>query len=166
MNHAPLDRNLDAPEFGLLVGEMPCWQCRQATKVAALWVASSRVWHEPDEEPEEDDEPGVLTYVQDVSEHAADLLRATALPIRLTATHGSGITYLANHCQSCDSVQGDNYVHGADGAFFPQTESALRSMNFIPRVGGLEAKASLSSSSWMSRVRELVPVVLRTGKDT
>jgi hypothetical protein len=33
----------------------------------------------------------------------------------------AGITYYGNHCEHCDALQGDWYLHGPDGPFWPET---------------------------------------------
>jgi hypothetical protein len=47
--------------------------------------------------------------------------------LRLAATKMSGMAYWANHCEACGAIQGDHYIHEADGPYWPQDDSALSS---------------------------------------
>jgi len=46
-------------------------------------------------------------------------VRATTPWLKPSYSQMTVQTYLANHCQSCDALQGDHFVYTPDGPFFP-----------------------------------------------
>lgn len=144
--------NLHAPRYGLLLGETDCYQCRARTPTAAIWVGAFQEFEEG--EVLDEGEAGLLKYAQWLDPDAAGLVKMHAPWLRLTPTKMSETTYWANHCQTCGSAQGDHYVFGPDGPYWPQDNAALVQLTFLPGVGVLQANGSVGQSSWMERVED------------
>jgi len=144
---------LTAARHGLLLADMRCYQCQALTPVAAIWMADFEE-HE-DGEVIDNGEAALLAYPEWLDERVTRLIRIHAPWMRLAATKTSGITYWANHCQVCGAVQGDHYVGGVDGPYWPQDDEALARLRFVRGAGPLRAAGSSSQSLWMMRVEDV-----------
>lgn len=144
---------LTAARHGLLLADIRCYRCHALTPVAAIWVGDFEE-HE-DGEVIGNGEAALIAYPERLDEGATQLIRKHAPWMRLAATKASGITYWANHCQVCKAVQGDHYVSGVDGPYWPQNDEALGRLTFVPGAGPLRAAGSSSQSSWMTRVEDV-----------
>jgi hypothetical protein len=146
------EADLRAPSYALLLAEMSCWKCGQPTPVSALWLPShTEVDHEAGEDEVCRDE-AVLQYVGALSAAVWEHWKLIAPWMGYAHTDGAGTNYLANHCVACGTVQGDWFVFGVDGPFFPQTDADLGKIQFIPGRGKFFGCASMGFSSWMSEV--------------
>ena len=149
----PEEATLVAPSFSVLLGEGQCWKCSQLTPLAAIWVPSYTEMDLEESEHLVSEDAALLKYVGGLTPEVALQVQAAAPWLRYAHTDGADATYLANHCVHCEVVQGDWFVFGVDGPFFPQTsEEAIR----IPVVAGQGAfygLASPSVSSWMSEIK-------------
>ena len=146
------EADLVAPRYAILLSETKCWKCNQSTRVAALWVPSyTEIDHEQGEH-ETSSDAAVLQYVGALSAEVWQQWKTAAPWVRHAHTEGSGGSYLANHCVACDTVQGDWFVFGVDGPFFPQTAAEIEQIQFIRGIGEFYGCASPAVSSWMSKV--------------
>lgn len=146
------EADLVAPGFALLITEGKCWKCQAATAMSAIWVPSyTEIDHEQGEH-ETSADAAVLHYVGALSKEVWQQWKAIAPWVRHAHTEGSGGCYLANHCAVCETVQGDWFVYGADGPFFPQTAAEIEEIQFIRGIGEFYGCASPAVSSWMSKV--------------
>ena len=143
-------RNIEAPAFALLVGQTSCWKCSANTPVAALWIPAHNYWHEPDRDPDHEDDPSLLGFVEALSEPVLVHVRRHAPWMAFVAAKTAGFTYLANFCTSCSAVQGDHHLREPGEVFFPETPAQLRELQLIPGDGTLEARAAPAVSRWMS----------------
>lgn len=141
-----------APSFGILIGTATCHACKAPTPVARLWVPEHTYVFEPGDEPEQEPDPALLSFVSALSGAVSDQVRVHAPWMRMAPTRTSGMTYLANHCSGCGAVQGDHYLGEPGEAFWPETPEALHALRFQPCEGPLEAEADPGSSSWMDQV--------------
>jgi thiol-disulfide isomerase/thioredoxin len=148
----PLDESrVTAPGYALLRADATCWKCGQTTPVVALWVPSFTL-DDGAGEPLVDADPAVLQYVQALPPDAVAHLQQRAPWLRPAHTVGSQTTYWANHCVACDAIQGDRYLFGPEGPFFPQTAEELRRIRFVRIDSQLSCTAQPGSSSWMAQV--------------
>jgi len=143
--------DLEAPAYALLLATIPCWECRSVTPTAALWVPNY-VEHDEEGEPYPGDGAAVLHYIQGLDAGTFVHLRQVAPWLRPASTQMSGMRYLAHHCGSCNAVQGDHFVFGPDGPYFPQDDAAIAAFQVVPGVGALRAVATVGGSGWMDRV--------------
>ncbi|ODT96582.1 MAG: hypothetical protein ABS82_03840 [Rhodanobacter sp. SCN 67-45] len=123
------------------------------TSVAAIWVAHFEE-HE-DGEVIGNGEAALLAYPKWLDEGVTRLIRIHVPWMRLAATKTTETTYWANHCQVCGAVQGNYYVGGVDGPYWPQDDEALAQPTFVRGAGPLRAAGSSSRSSWMTRVENV-----------
>lgn len=144
---------LSAKRHGLLLAEIRCYHCQASTSVAAIWMADFE--ERDDGEIVDSGEAALLAYPEWLDEGATQLIRTHASWMRLAATRTSGITYWANHCQVCGAVQGDHYVSGVDGPYWPQEDAVLAQLKFVRGAGPLWATGSTSQSLWMTRVEDV-----------
>jgi len=115
------DLNIEATCYALLQGETTCWKCSAVVPVTALWVPGF-IDNEDEEYPEEGG-PALLKYVCALDVVTMARVQAAAPWFKHCHSHTANQSYLANHCQVCDALQGDHFVFGPDGPFFPQDEA-------------------------------------------
>lgn len=149
----PEEASLVAPGFAVLLGEGKCWKCAELTPLAAIWVSS---YTEID--PEEGDhlvseDAALLKYVGELTAEVWQQVEAVAPWLRYAHTEGSDATYLANHCQQCETLQGDWYVFGVNGPFFPQTPEEIAAIKIVPGQGEFHGSGTPAVSNWMSKIR-------------
>lgn len=148
----PDEATLQAPGFAVLVSEGRCWKCAELTPMAAIWVPSyTEIDHEENDHLVSQD-AAVLHYVGGLTEKLQDQVQAVAPWLRYAHTEGAGTTYLANHCQRCETVQGDWFVFGVNGPFFPQTFDEMAKIRVVPGQGEFHGISSPSVSSWMDEI--------------
>lgn len=144
--------NLIAPYFAVLLSDGKCWKCGQTTPMAAIWVPSyTEIDHEEDEH-EAFADAALLHYVSALTAPVGQQVARLAPWLRYARTETYGATYLANHCEQCGALQGDWFVFGVDGPFFPQRPAEIEKIRFIPGVGAFHGCASPSVSGWMSSI--------------
>ncbi|HID8170822.1 TPA: hypothetical protein ACXIGC_001219 [Stenotrophomonas maltophilia] len=146
--------NIIATSYALLQGETTCWKCSASTPVTAIWVP--RFIDNEDEEYPEKGGPSLLKYVSELDVGTMARVRAAAPWLKLNYSQTANQTYLANHCQTCDALQGDHHVYGPDGPFFPQDQAGVDPLKVTPGRGPLMASATAVQSEWMEWIK--VPV--------
>lgn len=142
----PLDDVIHAGHFAVLRGSMACWKCGQSTLVAAVWVdqgLTGEVFREG---------AALLTYIGKLDKSAERQVLAVAPSMRMAVSSFSETIYLANHCMGCDALQGDHFVHGPNGPFFPQSKEDFARIEITTGRGSLTCEALLSQASWMEWV--------------
>lgn len=144
---------LNAPRYGLLLGQVACHFCQATTRTAVLWVASYE--ERVGEGVVDEGGPAVLHCVEWLDSDVEAFLCLYAPWVRLAPTATSRLTYHANHCETCGAIQGDHYLHGPDGPYFPQTDADLARLRFVDGAGWLMAVASAGQSGWMERVEDV-----------
>lgn len=148
----PGEADLTAPRFAFLIAEGKCWKCHVSSSMSAIWLPSYiEIDHEHGEHETVRDAV-VLHYVGALSEDIWQQWEKVAPWIRYAHTEGSGSSYFANHCRACSVIQGDWFVFGVDGPFFPQTAAEMESIQLLPGTGEFYGCASPSVSAWMSRL--------------
>lgn len=145
------DLNIMSTSYALLKGEITCWKCKGTIPVAALWVPSF-VDNEDEATPEEGG-AALLKYVSELDIGTMAHVQGAAPWLKPNYSQTANQTYLANHCQLCDALQGDHFVYGPDGPFFPQDQAGVDRLTVIPGHGPLMASASAAQSGWMGLVK-------------
>lgn len=141
---------LTATRYGLLLAETTCYNCGDQTSTAVIWVGDHQELE--DGELVDQDSAALLTYVEWLDERAVGLLKSHTPWLQPASTKASGMTYWANHCLACGSVQGDHFVQGVDGPYWFQDGAAWTGLAFVPGDGPIEAIAGASRSGWMEQV--------------
>ena len=140
------DNGVSATACAVLRAAMPCWKCGELPAVAAIWIdadLSGQAYG---------DGPALLTYIESLNPEAMEQVFALAPWMRLTPSFTTQRLYLANHCGPCGTLQGDHFVHGVDGPFFPQTDEEIARIRIAAGKGHLRAEADCSRSAWMSHI--------------
>lgn len=146
------EADIAAPRFAVLINEGKCWKCAQPTAMAAIWVPSYTEFDHEEGEHLVNPDAAVLKYVAGLTAEVHAQVLAAAPWLRYAHTEGAGTTYLANHCQRCETVQGDWFVFAVDGPFFPQTAEAVAKIKVVPGQGEFHGIGSPSLSSWMDMI--------------
>jgi len=141
---------ISAPRFGLILGESRCHRCLARTPTAAVWVPSFE--QRDDGEAPTFGGPALLTFIEWLDAPVVDQVSARAPWLRMAHTRSSGTVYLAHHCATCGAVQGDHFIHGIDGPYWPEDGLAFASLRFHRCRGALLAKACVAESAWMELV--------------
>lgn len=153
------DLTFAAPSYALLQSTMPCWKCGQVTSVSTVWVPSF-INTEDVEDPKDEPEAGgasTLLYIQALDDLVAAHVREVAPWLKLGPSGTANATYWANHCQACGVIQGDYFVLGINGPFFPQSRTEADALQSIAGRGPLAANAASSQSGWMNWIAERLP---------
>lgn len=143
-----------APNYALLQATTQCWKCAKATPVTTVWVPSF-IDNEGVEEPDDEPEIGgtaTLGYIKALDPGTAAHIQEVAPWLKPGRSETANATYWANHCKACGAIQGDHFVRGVDGPFFPQDQAGVDALQVIPGRGPLSAQASASQSGWMDLV--------------
>lgn len=146
------EANLAAPSFAVLVNEGKCWKCGALTDVAAIWVPSYTEIDHEDGDHFVSEDAAVLHYVGGLTAEVHPQVLAAAPWLRYAHTEGTGAIYLANHCRQCETVQGDWFVFGMDGPFFPQTPEEMARIKVMPGQGEFHGIGSPLVSSWVDEL--------------
>lgn len=93
-----------------------CHSCSALTPAHAVVLPYDMIC-----ESEEDPLPysngaGLMAYITHLD---SDLLAEMGMHYRQAHSRTVGVTYYANHCSSCNAFQGDHFLHGANGPFWP-----------------------------------------------
>ncbi|MEA9920820.1 hypothetical protein [Xanthomonas campestris] len=142
------DLNIAATSYALLQGETTCWKCSATIPVTALWVPGF-IDNEDEEYPQEGG-PSLLKYISELDMGTMARVQVEAPWLKPNYSQTADRTYLANHCQACDALQGDHFVYGPDGPFFPQDRAGVDQLKVIPGHGAVMASASTAQSGWIA----------------
>lgn len=108
----------------LLRAEGECYSCKKATPMFAL-MALPPIHEEGAEGPGDEDD----CMFREIGEMPANLLeaiKASAGPcFRPDHSRTAASRYWMNHCVHCDAKQGDFFVHGPEGPFWPYDETQM-----------------------------------------
>lgn len=146
------DADLVAPSFAVLISKGNCWKCGQTTPMATIWVPSYTEIDHEEGEHEACADAALLHYVERMTASVGKQVDKLAPWLRYAHTETYGAAYLANHCEQCGVVQGDWFVFGTDGPFFPQTAEAREKIKLIPGEGEFHGRAQPSISAWVNAV--------------
>ncbi|MDQ1109310.1 hypothetical protein QE424_002469 [Stenotrophomonas rhizophila] len=145
------DLTISTTSYALLQGGITCWKYSVATKVTAIWVPGF-IDNEDEECPEEGG-AALLKYISELDIETMTRVRAASPWLKPNYSQTADQTYWANHCQTCDALQGDHFVYSPDGPFFPQDQAGVDQLKVMPGHGPLMASASTAQSGWMDLVK-------------
>src|SRR5688572_26180062 len=97
-----------------------------------------------------DVEDPMLQQIEAIPEAVIAALAADARRLfRFDMSKTARSRYVMNHCAHCDAKQGDHYVHGPDGPFWPQSSTEFESVVGTALVGPVQLSAKTSYSGAM-----------------
>lgn len=146
----------------LLQARGPCYSCEKVTSMFAMMVLPPFSLEGEQEPP--DDEGAMLSYVGDLPNSlvlAMGPIVGTIL--RQDFSHMAGSTYWMNHCEHCDAKQGDHFVQGPGGPFWPDSPSAMDAIEALRLEGPFRLPQagvcySGAMAEWRDRYHGIVAV--------
>ena len=104
-----------------------CYACQRTTPMFGL-MGLPPMSQEGGDYPVDEDEC-MFREVVEMPTGVAAAIRETAGEIYRPDFSGTaGLEYWMNHCQHCDATQGDFFVHGPNGPFWPQDEVQMETI--------------------------------------
>ncbi len=143
--------NIRAKRFALLTGPHTCYKCAKETRVSAIGLADHEELDEDGYKQVED--CALFTQLGYLNAEAANQVETRAPWLRFDHSMTADATYLANHCEHCDTLIGAWYIAEPGEAFFPQSdeEMSLLAVEWIEQPfettdgGGMQ-------SSWIDKL--------------
>jgi hypothetical protein len=139
-----------------------CHACDQPTSLFALMALAPFTFADDEEEPLDDD-GFMLRNLVDVDAALVPLLAEhTGGLLRPDDSQTARLTYWMNHCEHCDAKQGDHFVQGPDGPFWPYTDEESDAIEGV-RLEGPFALGDASCSvgpmnQWLDRKLGVPPL--------
>ena len=146
----------------LLQGTGNCYLCNKPTRMFALMVLP--LFSVEGEQDEAVDEDGSMLNMSTVLPPALEqaICPVTGSQFRPDRSHMADLSYWMNHCEHCDAKQGDHFVHGPDGPFWPIDESEMLNIVATKLEGPFRVPdASTSYSGAMAHWRDWKHGVVR-----
>lgn len=114
-------------EISIVHASRPCWKCQHPNQVMAL--AGNYFFEKDMNERDESvwmaqDFFILFQQVSAISDNLQVFLKDNYPLYKLAASTNSGDHYWFNHCESCDSIQGDWFLFDEAGSVFNPTEKA------------------------------------------
>ena len=140
----------------LLQAEGTCYRCQRTTRMFAL-MALPPFAYEGDDAGVMDEDGPMLREVTNLPDNLTQQLRPIVGSIlRLDESKTARSTYWMNHCGHCDAKQGDYYVQGPDGPFWPYNDSQVQAIEAVRLEGPFrlpDANTAYSGAmaSWRDR---------------
>jgi hypothetical protein len=108
----------------LLRADGTCYACKRSTPMFGLMALPPLSQEADDSKVDEDD--CMLREVVDMPVGLEDSLQQIAgEAYRPDFSRTADLTYWMNHCEHCDATQGDFFVHGPNGPFWPNDEAQM-----------------------------------------
>jgi hypothetical protein len=158
---APIIRTCDS--IYLLSSSMECYSCRKPSPIYALMLLPPFASSDADDDWDEDE--CMVRHIETMPSTIVEALGSrTSGKWRRTDSITLQETYWMNHCEHCDAKQGDFYVHGPDGAFWPNDEAEMDKIQ-AERFAGphdfVDGDMSYSGAmiDWRDRLHGVTPAV-------
>lgn len=136
-----------AKPFYLVTGATTCWKCAQQTKVSSLVLDE---YEEPALDDEWDAVSGrtLLSYITAMNEGALAEVQSIAPWMRMGRSETADQVYLANHCTTCEALQGDWFLAKPGEVFFPLDKADMQAFAVTRFDRQLAIDAQCSWSGW------------------
>ena len=126
--------------FQLAVETAECWSCHKQARVVAVIAPADAMAIDDEEdsaEPMMVNEAAVLMNVQRMSPELAAAVRVSAPTFHPDFSKTTGASYWMNHCQHCDALMGDHFLHmEPDGPFMGWPRAPSSTGVTLDLVGG------------------------------
>lgn len=147
----------------VLQGLGECYRCKKQTRMFAM-MALPPFSFEGEQDQVLDDDGPMLSNITDIPANLEHAMRPITGSIwRKAYSRTAGFSYWMNHCEHCDATQGDHFVQGANGPFWPYDESDMVAIA-AERIDGPFRLANASTSysgamaDWRDRRHGAPPV--------
>ena len=104
------DENILCNNLYLFTSKRRCWKCNQITQVVCLGTDDAYTLFDDKTEYERYRHLQLLSYVTKVPKELSDFLKKEFKYYPSLSKHINQKYYI-NHCEHCNSIQGDNYIH-------------------------------------------------------
>lgn len=146
----------------LLQASGECYSCKRATPM--FGVMALPPMREVGEDAPGDEDTCILREITTMpSELASSVQQICGELFRPDPSHTADLTYWMNHCEHCDAKQGDFFVHGPSGPFWPYDEAQMDEIQGT-RIEGpfrfVEPNMSYSGAmvAWRNRKNGVGPI--------
>ncbi len=119
----------------LLAAPGDCWTCDRPMRFFALMALPPFGLTGDQLEFEADDVPMLREITVMPSAITPVISSRAGILWRPDYSRTSGQRYWMNHCEHCDATQGDFFVHGPDGAFWPQSDEQMDTIDALKIEG-------------------------------
>lgn len=149
----------------LLQAPGECYHCKRTTRMFALMALPPFAYEGEEPEVMDDDGPMLREVTCPPANLTQQLEPMVGSILRLDESRTAGSTYLMNHCEHCDAKQGDYFVQGPDGPFWPYDESQMQAIEAVRLEGPFRlTDASTAYSGAMTAWRERRHGIQRSAK--
>jgi hypothetical protein len=118
------DAALTCAAVYLLQAKGTCYACRKSTPMFGL-MALPPLTQQGGDGPMDEDECMLREVVDMPASLEAPIRDRVGQIYRPNFSRTADLTYWMNHCTHCDAKQGDFFVHGPDGPFWPYDEAQM-----------------------------------------
>lgn len=89
--------------------------------------------------------------------------------LRIDYSNTAGLAYWMNHCEHCDAKQGDHFVQGPNGPFWPNDQAEMASIEAVRidgpfRIPNASTAYSGAMADWRDRRHGVPPRVIPVRK--
>lgn len=108
----------------LLQATGECYSCKRSTPMFGV-MALPPMQEAGDEAPGDEDSCILREITNMPAKLASSIQKICGGLFRMDHSHTADLTYWMNHCEHCDAKQGDFFVHGPSGPFWPYDEAQM-----------------------------------------
>jgi len=117
--------NFKATGFFVAETSRSCWKCKNSTPVFAFLLVENHQEKDYDDNDEViwtiADYKSILSYVSPLNKKSLEIIQKHSSNYYLDFSQSG--SYFMNHCKSCNSMQGDFYIHSEPGVAFQPMNS-------------------------------------------
>ncbi|CAI8950407.1 DUF5710 domain-containing protein [Brevibacillus sp. IT-7CA2] len=122
--------NVRANSFEIAESVQACWKCRKKTRVFSFCLPEGfELLEEHGESVERwvrQDYSTMLSNITVLSERVLEVIQRITTRYVVNFSKTASQSYYLNHCEHCNSKQGDFYLHNEPGnAFFPMSDEEM-----------------------------------------
>lgn len=149
----------------LLQGLGECYRCKETTRMFAL-MALPPFSFEGEQDHVLDDDGPMLREVNELPESLVQALRPMSGSLwREDHSQTAGATYWMNHCEHCDAKQGDHFVQGPNGPFWPNDAVEMQAIEALRidgpfRIPNANTAYSGAMADWRDHRHGVPPIVV------
>jgi hypothetical protein len=154
----------------LLQAHGNCYRCKKKTTRMFALMALPPFVLEGEEFDVMDDDGPMLRELTNLPDNLVRQLRPiVGSMLRADDSRTAGLTYWMNHCEHCEAKQGDYFVQGPDGPFWPEDDAAFLAIEGVRLEGPFRLPDAITvysgaMASWRDRRHGVKPSEKRKSK--